>query len=109
LHDLSDLDTAIHQLLARGVGVGDHQLQATHRTWRHFALRREVTDHNRATRARRRQLRDVHVLSGRVVVQVKADLVTIEGDRPIDVADRQDHDFQGPIHAAYLRTPLACS
>ena len=50
----------------------------------------------------------MHVLSGRVVVQVKADLVTIEGDRPTDVADRQDHDFQGPIHAAYLRMPLAC-
>ena len=40
----------------------------------------------------------MHVLGLGVVIELEADLITVEGDRPVDVADGQDHDFQGPVH-----------
>ena len=68
------------------------------RARRHLALGRQVTDDDRAARAARRQLGDVHVLVGRVVVELETDLVAIERDRGVDVADGQDDDFEGPVH-----------
>ena len=72
------------------------------RAWHHLALARKVADHDRAARAPRRQLHDVHVLGLRVVVQVEPHLVPVELDRPVDVADRQDHHFevQSMTHAS---------
>ena len=33
-----------------------------------------------------------------VVVEVEPDLVAVERDRAVDVADGQDDDLQGPVH-----------
>jgi hypothetical protein len=71
---------------------------------RHLALRRQVPEHDRAARAARRELDDVHLLVLRVVIEGEADLLAVELDRPIDVADGQDHDFQGQIHGLILRS-----
>jgi hypothetical protein len=77
-----------------GPRVSDDELQAADQAGVISAAWR-VAD--RASRTRR-ELGDVHVLIGRVVVELEADLVAIEGDRRVDVADGQDHDFQGPVH-----------
>ena len=53
----------------------------------------------------RRQLDDVHVLVPGVVIEHEADLVAVERDRRVDVADGQDDDFQGPVHAV---SPRSC-
>ena len=45
-----------------------------------------------------RELGERQRLRLRVVVEVEADLVPVEGDRPVDVADRDDHHFEGPVH-----------
>ena len=87
---------------AGGLGVGDAQLEAADRARRHLALGGQVADDDRAARAARRQLDDVHVLVGGVVVEMEADLVAVERDRCVDVADGQDHDFQGPVHGLVL-------
>src|SRR5436190_6098932 len=102
LHDLAHRDTPIEELLARRLGIGDDQLQALDRARRHLALRRQVAEDDRATRAVGRELHDVHVLVLRVVVEVKADLVAVERDRAVDVADGEDDDFEGPVHAEIM-------
>jgi len=58
-----------------------------------------VAEDDRAAGAAGGQLDDVHVLGGGVVVEVEADLVAVEGDRAVDVADREDDDLEGPVHA----------
>jgi len=40
----------------------------------------------------------VHVLVRGVVVELEADLVAVELDGGIDVADWEDDDLQGPVH-----------
>ena len=45
-------------------------------------------------------LHNVHLFRLGVVVELEADLVAVEGHRSVDVADREDDDFQGPIHEA---------
>ena len=92
------LDAALDELGAGGRGVGDHQLQALERARRHRLLRRQVAEDDRAAGAGRRELGDVHVLVLGVVVEVEADLVAVERDRPVDVGDREDDDLEGPVH-----------
>src|ERR1044071_5464065 len=100
--DLAALDAAAHQLVPGGQGIRDHQLEPPDRPGRHFPLRGQVPDHDRAAGAGRRQLRDVHPFVGRVVVEVEADLVAVERDRVVDVADGEDDDFEGPVHARMM-------
>jgi len=40
----------------------------------------------------------VHVLVAGVVVEVEADLVAVEGDRAVDVADGEDDHLERPVH-----------
>ena len=48
---------------------------------------------------RRGQLDDAHLVAyACVVVEVEADLVSIEGHRPVNVCDRNDHHFELPFH-----------
>src|SRR6185503_9484000 len=101
-HDLAALDAAIDELLPCRPCIRDHELQAADRARLHLALRGQVTEHDRAARATRRELDDVHELRGGVVVEVESDLVAVERDRPIDIADGQDHDFERPVHAVVL-------
>ena len=98
--DLAALDAPGDQLLAGGRRVGDDELQPVQGARRHLVLRRQVADDDRAAGAARGQLRDVHVLVPRVVVEVEADLVAVEGDRRRQVADRDDDDLEGPVHGA---------
>src|SRR5207237_306198 len=77
------------------------ELAPLHRARGHVLLRRQVTDHDRATRSLRRQLDDVHVLVRGVVIEVEADLVAVEGHRSGDVRHGQDHDFEGPVHPCH--------
>src|SRR5207244_8817353 len=65
----------------------------------HLALGWQITEHDRTAGASRRQLHNVHLLGPGVMIEIEADLVTVELDRAIDVADRQDHNLQGPVHA----------
>ena len=44
----------------------------------------------------------MHVLIVRVVVEVKPDLVAIERDGALDVADGEHDDFQSPFHGPRL-------
>jgi len=46
----------------------------------------------------------MHVLVARVVVELEADLVAVELDRPVDVADREYDDFEGQL--LHLRVVL---
>ena len=57
---------------------------------------RQRPQHDGAARARRGQLDHAHLLGGGVVVEVEAQPVAVEGDRAVDVADRQGDDLQGP-------------
>jgi hypothetical protein len=77
------------KLGAGDFGVGDDQLQTPQRPWRHLSLRGEVADDYRAARATRSQLYDMHVLVLGVMVEIETDLISIEGDSPVDVADRE--------------------
>jgi hypothetical protein len=72
-------------------------LQAAHRARRQLALGRQVAEHDRAARAAWGQLDDMHLLGPRVVVDGEADLVAVELDRAVDVADQQDHNLKGPV------------
>jgi hypothetical protein len=83
------------QLLAGGGGVRHHQLQALHRPGLHLALAGQVAEDDRAARAARRQLHHVHVLVPGVVVQLETDLVAVERERAVDVADGKDDDLAG--------------
>ena len=40
----------------------------------------------------------MHVLGLVNVIELEAELIAVERNRPIDVADGQDDDFQGPVH-----------
>ena len=60
--------------------------------------RRKVPDDDRATGADRGQLRDVHVLGPRVVVEDEPDLVAVERDRAVEIGHRHDDDLQCPVH-----------
>ena len=47
---------------------------------------------------RGRELHDVHVLVAGVVVEREADLVAVERDGAVDVADGEEDDLERPVH-----------
>ena len=49
-HNLAALDTAIDQLPAGGLRVGDDELQAPHRSWNHLALCQQVAEDDACAR-----------------------------------------------------------
>ena len=63
-------------------------------------LRGQVADDDRAAGSAGGELGDVHVLVAGVVVERETDLVAVERDRPVDVADREQNDLEGPVHGA---------
>ena len=88
-------------------GVGDDELQALERPRLHVLLAGQVADDDGAARPARSELGDVHVLVAGVVVEVEPDLVAVERDRPVEVADGHDDDFQGPVHLCVQRPPMS--
>jgi hypothetical protein len=66
------------QLLPGSRSVRDTQLQTSHRARRHLVLRRQVPNHDRAARAERRQLCDVHLFGAGVMVEGESDLVPVD-------------------------------
>jgi hypothetical protein len=92
--DFASLDATSQQLVARRNGIGDDKLQSFHRPRRHCPLRRQVAEDDRASRPGWGQLHDVHELVASVVIEMEANLISVEGDRAVDVADRQNDDFE---------------
>jgi hypothetical protein len=106
-HDVAAGDATADQLIACGACVRDHELQALDRAGLHLVLRRQVADHDGATRATWRQLDDMHVLVAGVVIKVESDLVPVEGHRAVDVGDGHDDDFEGPVHSRIMPATAA--
>src|SRR3989442_1534313 len=96
--DLAAFHAAVEQLASCRFRVRDHELQAAYRTGRHVALGGQVAEYDRTARAVRGQLDDMHLFSPCVVIELEADLVTVELGRMVDVADGQDHNLKGPVH-----------
>src|SRR6478736_8139235 len=101
--DLGALDPPADELVPGRRRVGDDELDAVQRPGRHRLLRRQVPDDDRAAGPARRELRDVHVFVLRLVIEVEADLVPVEGDGGAQVADRDDDHLQGPVHGTHPR------
>ena len=71
------------------------------------AVRDPLSQGDRARRPRRRQLHESHLGTDHVVViGVEPDLVGIEGLGPIDVRDRDRHQFEFPVHDRAPRVGL---
>jgi DNA-binding CsgD family transcriptional regulator len=80
------------------VEVGDDKLQALDRPRCH-TRDDPLADHDRAPRTGRSQLDDaIVVIDRRVVVDLEAELVGVESLGAIQVTDRHDHHFEGPVH-----------
>src|SRR5512142_1240139 len=77
-HHLADLDATVDQLLPCGAGVWHDQLEAAQRPRSHLVLGGVIADHDRTARPPRGELDDVHLLGLGVVVELEADLVTVE-------------------------------
>src|SRR5215472_6460823 len=61
--------------------------------------RQALADHHRACRARRGHLHHAHVLAGPgVVVEVEADLASVEVLRGVDIAYRDGNDLKLHVH-----------
>jgi hypothetical protein len=71
--------------------------------------RQNVDLDDRFARAVSSELREPHLTGARVVVQVEADLVAIEGDGPVNVADRNHNHFERPIHQSLFRSSSSFS
>ena len=73
------------------------ELQTLDRAW--CRPDRAFADHDRATRSRWRQLDDAEVFV-RLVVDVdrEADLLAVEGLRPVDIGDRDRHELELVVH-----------
>ena len=87
--DFASFDATSQQLVARRSGIGDDKLQSFHRPRCHCPLRRQVAEDDRASRPGWGQLHDVHELVASVVIEMEANLISVKGDRAVDVADRQ--------------------
>jgi hypothetical protein len=87
--DVADLDAALEQLVARRSEILDHRVDPADRAG--SGVREPHPDLDRARRPRRGQLDDAEVVAGPVVdVERESALLAVEGERPVDVADRQD-------------------
>src|SRR4029079_12666188 len=95
--DRTDVETASRQLRMRRFDVLHDELQALDRAW--CRPDRAFADHDRATRSRWRQLDDAEVFV-RLVVDVdrEADLLAVEGLRPVDIGDRDRHELELVVH-----------
>src|ERR1019366_6215603 len=100
--DPPDLDAPPGQLARGRLDVVDDQLQPgpqrpevsvrTHQRW---------PDNDRARRPRRGQLHNPQGWRGLSVnVEAESQLVDVEALRPVDVGDRDHHNFQLPVHDA---------
>ena len=88
MDELADLDSALDELGAGGLDVGDDEVQAPHGAGRR--IRDPRADGYRARRARWRHLHDAKRIAGAVVdVQVEAHLLDVEGLGPVDIRDGQ--------------------
>src|SRR5918999_6321643 len=97
LLDVPDLDPALDQFGPCGVDVRDNQLKALHGARLHLAEPGPQGD--RARRPRRGELDEADPAADRrVLVQVEAGLLGVEGDGAIDVRDGDLHQFQPPVH-----------
>src|SRR2546428_5685146 len=86
LLNIAGWDAAPGERLPRAIDVRDHGLDTLDRAG--FAERQPLADHNRAGRAGGRHLHHAHPIPGaHVVVEVKADLLRVEGLRGVNVRD----------------------
>jgi hypothetical protein len=54
-------------------------------------------------------LGEAPITRARVVVEVEAELVAVERDGPVNVADRDHDDFESPIHHSVFRSASSFS
>src|ERR687891_410712 len=95
--DLAHVDAPPDERLPGGVDVRDHQLEALHGARRH--LGEAGADHDRASRAGRRELDDPHVVAHLVVaVEIEAGLLGVEGLGAIHVGDRDLNHLEPEVH-----------
>jgi hypothetical protein len=97
------------EFFARPISVGDDELQALERARRHRLPARQVADDDRATRAGRSQLREPHARRVRVMVEVEAELIAVERDGPVNVADRDHHDLERPVDQSFFNSSSSFS
>src|SRR5688572_16549171 len=96
--DLGDLESALGELLACGVGVLDHHLQALERAGLH--LGDTGPDRDRAVGPGRGELDEAQLLVDLdVVVGVESGLL-VEGLRAVDVGDGDGDQFELEVHRA---------
>jgi hypothetical protein len=95
VEDLADVCPTLDQLGARGVDVGDDQVQALDGARRHV---RAPHDGDRARRAGRCQLHHAEVAGAVVDVEVEARLLEVESLGAVHVRDGEDHQFECPVH-----------
>ncbi len=98
---LADLDAVRHEIVARGLDVGDDQVQALGRAG--FGRRHVRAELNGAPRAGRCELDDPEaVLEGEVGVEPPPE-ARVELLRPVDVRDGDDDDFELHVESPDVR------
>src|SRR6516165_8833167 len=101
--DVAGLDPAFHELLAGGLDIPDHDLDALLRPGRH--LSDPGAHHHRARRAWRGERHEPQALVDlMVMVSVKAHLIDVERLGPVDIAHRDSHKLNLPVHTGSLRS-----
>ena len=85
---------------ACAVGICDHELQSLQRPGRHWG---RLAEDDRTARAGRGKLSEALVTGARVMVEGEAELVAVERDGPVNVADRDHDDLESPIHHSVFR------
>lgn len=108
--DLAGLDAASDEVLSRRIDVRDDDLQALLRPWGH--LGDAGSDHDGAGGTGGRELNEAQFLVHLGIdVGVEADLVDLEGFRPVDVGDGHCHQLKPKVHGGKLAqgspTPVA--
>src|ERR1043166_140982 len=101
--DIADLDASFHEFRPDPVDIGYHEQQPLRRAGR--ARSDSGADHDRAGRARRRQLHEPQTLTQRVVViGVKADLVDVARFRALDIGDGDGNAVELHLHTVPFRS-----
>src|SRR5215469_6925268 len=100
LGHLAHLYAVLEQLSTGLVDVVDDELQALQRAGGHFVAE-ALGEDDGAARAGWRQLHDPdRIADHRVVVDVEAELISVEGLGTVHIGHRDHYDFQGPVHDA---------
>ena len=97
LADVARIDAALDELRARGVNVGDDEVQPLHRARRR--LDDAGAEADRARGAGRRELHDAELRAGGdVVIESEAELFDVEALGGVHVGDGNRHELELPIH-----------